>query len=123
MMLPILRYQDKDGRGPFRPGIPAQWADSEGQSPPSVFQEFPGFMDILPKIHARRMNVGCACVGERGIDAYFTASEQKKLKRLGYRLHRVPKNAVILTGRTQVVFATPMPLRRLPRHIRQKARA
>ena len=120
---PFLRYQDKHGRGPFRPGVPALWADKEGASQPSVFEEFPDFMSVLPRLHARRLNAGCACEGEYGIDAYFTRGEQERLRRLGYRLHRVPANAVILVGDTQVVFATPKPLRNLPRHFRQEARA
>ena len=25
-MTPILRYQDREGRGPFRPGMAARWS-------------------------------------------------------------------------------------------------
>ena len=114
-MTPILRYQDRQGRGPFRPGMTAQWADTTGDSPPTVFEEFPQLLDILPRLHDRKLHVGCACEGRDGIDRYFTASEQARLARLGYRLHRVPTSTVIMRSDSQVVFAWHRPLKTLAR--------
>lgn len=111
-----LRYQDKDGRGPFRPGFPAIWGDEDGDSPIGVFEEFPQLASLLPSLHERKLHVGCACYGEQGINEYFTSSERERLAVLGYRLHRVPASSIILKGRDQVVFAWPRPLKTLARY-------
>lgn len=114
-MTAILRYQDRQGRGPFCPGVPALWADASGHSTPDVFEDFPDIVDILIQVRAKRFSVGCACEGMDGINAYFTAAEQNRLADLGYRLHRVPTSAVILRSPSQVVFVHRRPLRTLPR--------
>lgn len=111
----FLRYQDKSGRGPFRPGVPALWADARGDSPPCVFERFPELVRLLPKIHRKGLHVGCACVGEIGLRTYFSASERLRLKSLGYRVHRVPANSVILADDVEAVFASGKPLAELPR--------
>lgn len=111
----FLRYQDKDGRGPFRPGIPALWADTSGSSPPTVFQRFPTLAGVLPILHDKGLVVGCGCIGWDGLDRYFTSKEQERLHDLGYRVHRIPRNSVFLWDDDEVVFSLNRPIKTLPR--------
>lgn len=113
---PVLRYQDRSGRGPFQPGLTVRWADRDGKSPPTAFEDFPQLVGMLPKLHEKWMHVGFACIGLDGIAAYFTETERAKLDALGFRLHRAPASAVILQAPTQVVFAHHRPLKTLPRY-------
>jgi len=113
--MPVLRYQDRSGRGPFRPGVPAMWADEDGDSPPSVFERFPDLMDTLQRICASGGVVGCACIGWGGLHQYFTEAERGRLHCLGYRVHRVPSSAVLIHDNIEAVFAVRRPLKTLPR--------
>lgn len=114
-MDPILRFQDKEGRGPFRPGLPALWGDAEGDSPPTIFDDFPDMIPKLAKYREKGLHLGCACVGMAGILAYFTGAEIGRLKNLGFNLHRAPHSTVIAQSQSQVLIAVPKPLKSLPR--------
>ena len=116
----ILRFQDRSGRGPFRPGIPAMWSDAEGASPPAVFERFPALISNIERIHAAGGYVGCACIGWDGLDRYFTQAEQDRLYALGYRIHRVPNSAVIMSDDDEAVFVSWRPLKELPRAHRKQ---
>lgn len=110
----ILRYQDKDGRGPFKPGMTAKWADATGDSPPTIFEDFPALDRIVKKAHKAGLHLGCACDGLESLNSYFTRNEQIRLLELGYRIHRAPTSSVLLRSKSQVLFAVPKPLKKLP---------
>ena len=111
----FLRYQDKRGRGPFAPGLTAVWADGSGESPPTIFEDFPNCLEVVQRAQEMGLHCGCACRGADGLRGYFTDSERAKLGNLGFHVYRIPNNSVLLESESQVLFAVKKPLRFLPK--------
>lgn len=112
----LLRFQDRWGRGPFKPGMTRLWSDVKGHGPLAAFERFPDLPSILGRACYSGLHFGCAAVGGwSGLDFYFTESEQERLHALGYRVHRAPNSAVIIADDVEAVFGIAMPLKKLPR--------
>jgi len=103
----IYRVQDKEGRGPFRPGMSARWVQEDGpdQLPP-VMVEFGN--EIINKLH-RKIDefggaCGCGCADRDGLNRWFTRLERRRLKRLGYQVVMMDIDEVIAESPNQIVF-------------------
>ena len=109
----LLRVQDKQGRGPFKPGFTMQWCE-RSHNLPSIMDEFPDIaFDVVP-YHLKGMHVGVGVRGGLGrLKKWFTESELTKLNKLGYQIVVVDRYSVIRESENQVVFATKKPLRKL----------
>lgn len=103
----ILRIQDADGRGPYKPGFSAVWCDNYGPPPPPTYMhEFPGIL--------RRMNedahYGSAVRTVEQIRKWFTPTELCRLRILGYRLVAMNVDRILAESKNQLVFMRRKPL-------------
>jgi len=82
-MTTVYRVQDKDGRGPWKPGFSHRWVEDreDHNNLPPWFVEF-------GNVHLKciyGMTIGSACVTLDQLRRWFTASEYATLQRYGYR--------------------------------------
>lgn len=110
----ILRVQDRDGRGPFKPGMSAKWCDaSDAPQFAPMYEEFG--TEIVGKMqdHLDKHGgaFGCGCRTRAKIDEWFTKREQIKLASLGYALVSMQEDSVFAESPDQVVFWRKRPLR------------
>lgn len=106
----VFRFQDSDGRGPFRPGFSKYWIDDDGPCLlPPYTEEFG--VAIVGAMHATKMHCGCGCRTLEQLNKWFTPSEQRKLRNFGYSIVSIDIDRVIAESENQVVFARRKPLR------------
>ena len=103
--------QDKEGRGPFRPGFSQTWKSNDGPNLPPFYVEM-GWTDpkqlrdkIPPGMHA-----GCAVDSILGILQWFDRGERRRLYRAGYLVVVFEPDLIVAETPTQVIFANHRPL-------------
>jgi hypothetical protein len=104
----IFRIQDKDGRGPYRPGLTKTWIEDRKDHDNLVpwFVEFgPVHEQILYGEHA-----GCGCLTVEALRRWFTITEYRRLLKLGYRAVAMEANRLIARSPVQCVFGRAKPL-------------
>jgi hypothetical protein len=112
---PILRYQDAHGRGPFRPGLPAFWADKEGESPPALAEDFgPVLSGVIEKAYIRGLHLGSAVRGLKGIKRWFTDGERRRLEAMGFRIFDASCCEILLETKWQLLIGSNEPFKTLP---------
>jgi hypothetical protein len=113
----LLRIQDKEGRGPWRPGLSKLWAsdDPHALDLPPVHVEFKDFARLIAFAGATRMHIGCAVRGEEGIRRWFTLGELAKLRGLGFNIVECGRCIVLAETENQAIIASHRPLSKLPR--------
>ena len=112
----LFRIQDKEGRGPFRPGLSTQWADATGgKMLPPIYKELgiepTKLRDIVPK----GLHCGCACKTPTQLQDWFTRTERRRLLALGFGIVRFEPDVIIAETPNQVLFGCTEPLSTLPR--------
>lgn len=103
-----IRVQDRDGRGPFKPGLPDRWRDPDGPDFPPVQAEF-GLAwreEIPPGWHC-----GCAFRDVSQCARWFSPWECARLDALGYSLVSLSDCRVLRESAHQAIIARPHPLR------------
>ncbi len=106
----LWRIQDREGRGPFKPGMSDTWLDDKGHSLPPFYIELGiepheiAFM-VTPGFHA-----GCACRSRDDLHKWFSRTERRRLKRMGYFEVSFSPDRIIVETPTQVVFENAFPL-------------
>lgn len=104
----FLRVQDRDGRGPFKPGMPDKWRDLCGNDFPSVQDEFGvQWRAEIP----RGWHCGCAFRSIEQARLWFSPHECFRLNALGYRLVQMSGHA-IRESRNQAIIVRPRAFRR-----------
>jgi len=105
----VLRIQDFDGRGPFKPGFSHNWVESR---PDHMYlipwtQEF-GRLDkkILPG-----EVMGCGCKTIEQLRRWFTKKEYDKLVQFGYHSVKMKVGRIIASSDIQLVFGRLKPLK------------
>lgn len=115
MTVPILRIQDKQGRGPWRPGFSDKWVDAwRTEGLPPIYEEVPNFAALAKRAHSEGMHVGCATRGIEGMKAWFSLTEMIRLFNAGYYVVRCDDCAVLVETPTQLIIASDKPLKNLP---------
>jgi hypothetical protein len=105
----LYRWQDKDGRGPYRPGMSRYWADQDNQANnPPFFQEFG--MDITKQCRPGEA-MGCAFRTIEQMRQWFTDAERQRMRLMGYEFGCMEADRVIAESERQVVFARRKPFR------------
>lgn len=109
MLIQLYRWQDADGRGPYKPGTSHFWADEDNQSAnPPFFIEFGwGVIDLCRSDE----NMGCAFRTIEQAHRWFTPKERERMYLMGYRFGRICADRVLAESEHQVVFARKKPLR------------
>lgn len=113
----LLRLQDCEGRGPFRPGFSAVWRDEFGHDLPPIYVDLGIPAAALGKLIPYGHWAGCACRSEDELYQWFSRRERRRLKRLGYETVSFVPDRVIAETRSQVFFAMRVPLSDLPRPV------
>jgi hypothetical protein len=107
----VFRLQDREGRGPFRPGFSSMWLDEDvgaRAALPSWIEEFgaDAFERLAPK-----GSFGFSAV--RTIDKlrdWFTDAERQRLYGFGFFLVEVPHANIICESEHQVLAWRSLPL-------------
>ena len=108
-MTTIYRMQDRNGRGPWKPGFSKQWVDAGDHIPPPPWQvEFEAdFMEA----HERGLHIGSGCRTIEGLKKWFTIREKRRLWKLGYSVVALVVDEILGESKNQVLFARRKPLR------------
>lgn len=104
----VYRFQDVEGRGPYRPGMSHRWADNDhGERNPPFFDEF-GMGGIK---RARPTEViGCAFDSLDQARRWFRPTEVARMQALGYELVQMRVARILARSDRQLVFAHNRPL-------------
>lgn len=108
----IYRVQDKDGRGPWKPGFSIQWVENPNDPErmkklPAFYMEFGfGFM----KKHIEGMPWGSGCTSLEQLQKWFTPLEYSRLIGFGYRAVEMEAGRILEQSELQCVFERSKPL-------------
>ena len=109
-MILVYRWQDKEGRGPYRPGMSKYWADADHQlGNPPFFVEFG--MNITKQCLASEA-MGCAFRTIEQMRLWFTSEERQRMRLLGYEFGSMLVDRIVAESDRQLVFARSTPLHR-----------
>lgn len=112
------RIQDKSGRGPWRPGFSHRWIDPDKDDTlcPPMMVDFPQWLPQVAKAQkAGYMHFGCCVEGIAGLHRWFTPLELDRLQSLGFDLVDAEPLTPIAVSPSQIIGASRLPLRMLPR--------
>jgi hypothetical protein len=103
-MKSIYRIQDKDGRGPWKPGFSDKWVRQEPD------------MTLLPWMftigkRASDEYCGCGCLSKAQLKKWVSKSEYELLLGYGYKAVKL-KGRILGEDINQCVFARRQPLNR-----------
>lgn len=105
----IYRWQDKEGRGPYRPGLSLYWKEADHeQRNPAMHAEFG--VDIYANLAAGQ-HYGCGFRSPEQMHRWFTADEQQRMRVLGYEFGSMQVDRIVAESDRQLVFARRRPLR------------
>lgn len=107
-MTAIYRVQDREGRGPWRPGFSDKWVvyTPEKEVLLPVYIEMPGVMEKRTKGY----HVGIGCYDLDQLRRWFTEQEYRTLMGYGYRCVKFYGKAILGSSETQMVFEGRQPL-------------
>lgn len=117
-MIVLFRIQDKDGRGPYKPGFSKEWSEMRCLVPepkqPPFMEEFPGSVEKIYRHHQKNGgHFGCAFQSMEQLKNWFTESEIEKLYRHGYSIVKIQPDAIIEQSENQTVFWCKKQLRKV----------
>lgn len=104
-----FRIQDDEGRGPWRPGFSHRWVEDR----PDHKNLLPWMVEIGP-VHRLALfgeHIGSACETLSQLQRWFTESEYRTLRRLGYQCVSISGARVLGRSATQCVIASAKPFR------------
>lgn len=104
----VYRIQDKDGRGPWKPGFSVQWVEDR----PDHDNLHPWYVtmgDVRTRSIAG-MYMGSACTSLEQLCRWFTAREYQTLLALGYQAVSMEAGRILGADANQVVFERARPL-------------
>ena len=108
-MITVYRVQDKDGRGPWKPGFSHRWVEDRDDHDVLIpwYQEF----GRVERLAIAGMHLGCGCRTIEQLRRWFTLKEYKKLVEFGYRAVSMGCGRALGESDIQVVFERSRPLR------------
>jgi hypothetical protein len=108
----VYRVQDHNGRGPFRPGFSQVWCDKDfaiGVWPhPTWMEEFGA--DLILKHRQPGEYYGSAVRTREALNGWFSSTEQRRLKHLGFKIVEMDIARVLAESTCQLVVARFVPL-------------
>jgi hypothetical protein len=104
----VYRVQDRDGRGPWKPGFSMVWVEDREDLQRLLpwYEEF-GRVDHLG-IYG--MVMGSACRTLQQLRRWFTPKEYATLRRHGYRAVKLKVGRLLASSDVQCVFERAKPL-------------
>jgi hypothetical protein len=110
---PLWRVQDRDGRGPWRPGFSDVWmTDATPTVGRAILQER-GIKPIIARAHKAGLYLGCAFRPDRR-QFWFGDGDLSLLQRLGFRIADVSTCDVLFESEQQALIGCRFPLKFLP---------
>ncbi len=103
----VYRVQDKDGRGPFKPGFSTSWFEPrpDHQYLLPFYQQF-GSIDLFsPAGH-----LGCGCLTIEQLKRWFSLGEMTTLEKYGYKAVKINCTKIIAWSDIQCVFECAEPI-------------
>jgi len=116
-MSELYRVQDKNGRGPWRPGYSHTWVSNDRDAPsllPPIYQELPTFKQMVTFAHSMGLHIGVAVRGIDALQKWFMPDELAKLRNDGFRVVQCDNCRVLAETPNQVLIASKAPLFCLP---------
>lgn len=110
----IIRIQDTDGRGPWRPGFSYQWIGDDTPTGMPAISHYPKALAAAVCADKRGLHVGCA-VYDIDIGKWFSPRDIEKLKSLGFAMVDASRCTVLFSAPGQVLIGSELPLKFLPR--------
>ena len=107
-MTTIYRVQDKDGRGPWKPGFSRFWVEDRDDHDNLV----PWYVEF-GDVHRRAivgMHMGCGCRSLEQLRRWFTATEYATLQLAGYQAVQMAADRILAESDIQCVFERAKPL-------------
>jgi hypothetical protein len=104
----VLRVQDSDGRGPWKPGFSRLWIDPHRVCDlPTWIEEFGA--DAMPA-KANGFHFGCGVRSFRQIGQWFGDDELTILYGYGYQIVSMRVDHIIAESKNQNIFKRKLPL-------------
>lgn len=111
----IFRFQDDEGRGPFKPGVTDRWLVEHEGKPVGLIQQI-GLHELRKLVVAfstmfphREFHYGFGCRSIDGLYRWFTAEERRKMASLGYHLVTMIADHAVAGNRDEIMFARILP--------------
>lgn len=112
----VFRYQDNEGRGPFKPGMTERWLVDHESKPVGLIEQV-GFGDLhrhaaafLRCYPGQEFHYGFGCRSIEHLFRWFTPEERQKLTSLGYHLVAMIADRIVTSNDYEVMFARFRPL-------------
>lgn len=107
----VYRVQDRDGRGPWKPGFSQRWVEDRTDEEYAALAPWP--IEVMLELQAsgRGRHIGYACESLEQLRRWFRPGEYKTLLRYGYRAVKLEVDEVMARSETQCAFARSKPLR------------
>lgn len=106
----VYRVQDRDGRGPFKPGFSQVWFEDRTDEEYAALAPWP--LECISAIRKASFGKvgGFACETLDQLRRWFTPNEYKTLLQHGYRAVKLEADAVLARSETQCAFVRSRPL-------------
>ncbi len=102
----IYRIQDKNGRGPWKPGQSYKWVRRRPDaSLQPWYVDWPKFQPMAEMTPGEVCGTGCQSLDQ--LRRWFNRDEYNTLRILGYRAVEITGARVLRANNRQVVFACP----------------
>jgi len=113
----VFRYQDNEGRGPFKPGMTERWLVDHESKPKGLIQRIGPHgvrfaINCFVRKHAEIHNLGFGCATIDGLFRWFTREERIMLHGFGYRMVAMQVDGIVAENDDEIIFARRMPLSR-----------
>lgn len=112
----ILRVQDVEGRGPYRPGLSIRWSDEAGPYCPPWWVELGWDMMAAHALMDGDYAYGCGFRNSEQMAAWFTSVELSRLAALGFHLAVIKPAIIVAETSRQIVFGASRALNTFPAH-------
>lgn len=113
----LYRIQAADGRGPFRPGLSRVWSDGGPVLRPPSLVEREGWRELVEQMRASGLHCGAGCRTRQELRRWFTRAEERRLRKLGYRVVTIEPDVIFAEWPDEVTFGCRLPLREALREI------
>jgi hypothetical protein len=103
----VFRVQDRDGRGPWKPGFSQCWVEDRDDHDNLL----PWYSEMGPvhKLGIVGMHQGTSCESLEQLRRWFTKSEYRTLRRYGYQAVQMDVGRILGKSETQLVFERAKP--------------